>query len=94
VCLTVSLSSKCKHLLVTADKKMTILFFQSKCKHLLGFHAASQKIVNHPDALLQNWKDCKQKEKKQEKVCFSIMIYTHHDYTVWSHHIHTRVPVV
>jgi SNF2 family DNA or RNA helicase len=27
-----------------------------KCKHLLAFHAATQKIVNHPDAIHINWK--------------------------------------
>ena len=38
-----------------------------KCKHLLSFHACTQKIVNHPDALRPNW-IVKEKEKfKRER---------------------------
>ena len=39
-----------------------------KCKHLLPFHAASQKIVNHPDALHPNWVAWAKKVAHDEKL--------------------------
>lgn len=35
-----------------------------KCKHLLAFHAATQKLVNHPDALYAKWMKAKTAERK------------------------------
>jgi SNF2 family DNA or RNA helicase len=35
-----------------------------KCKHLLAFHAVTQKLVNHPDALYSKWIKQKTSERK------------------------------